>query len=99
MSSLSSIALSGLRAAQTGLQAHAHNIANGQTPGFTRQQAVASALPQGGVATQLQPVSAPGEDLAADTVGLVQARHAFGANLAVLKTSDRLLGTLLDLHA
>ena len=99
MSSVSSIALSGLRAAQSGLQAHAHNIANQQTPGFARLQSVQSTQAYSGVASRLQPASSVGEDLAADSVGLIVTRHAFTANLAVLKTGDRTLGTLLDLRA
>ena len=31
--------------------------------------------------------------------GLIVTRHAFTANLAVMKTGDRMLGTLLDLRA
>ena len=45
-SGLISIALSGLRAAQTGLATTGHNIANVNTPGFSRQQAIQTgALP------------------------------------------------------
>ena len=36
--SISAIALSGMNAAQTGLQVAAHNIANLNTAGFRRQQ-------------------------------------------------------------
>lgn len=51
MSSLTSIAQSGLQAAQTRLSAAAHNVANAQTPGFRRQTVTAQAVaPAGNVA-------------------------------------------------
>lgn len=99
MSSVFPIALSGLRAAQSGLHVHAHNIANQQTPGFTRQLPSPATQASGGVSVRLQSAEQPGADLAADSVGLIQSRHAFAANLAVLKAGDERLGRLLDLHA
>ena len=99
MSSVSSIALSGLQAAWSDLQARASNIANAQTPGFRRLLPAHAEVPQGGVDVGVQRAVAPGEDLIADSVGLIEARSAFAANLAVFKTGDRMLGTLLDLRA
>src|SRR5688500_4534182 len=49
MNSLSSIAQSGIGAAALRLDSAAHNIANGQTPGFRRQVVQQEALPEGGV--------------------------------------------------
>jgi flagellar hook-associated protein 1 FlgK len=40
MSSILSVGISGLNAAQAGLQTTSHNIANASTPGFSRQQIV-----------------------------------------------------------
>ncbi|TAF86451.1 MAG: hypothetical protein EAZ54_01605, partial [Curvibacter sp.] len=51
MNSISSIALSGLNAAQTSLNASAHNVANLATEGFKRQETVQSAQSGGGVTT------------------------------------------------
>jgi len=53
MASISSIALSGMNAAQTTLNSSAHNIANMNTSGFRRQEVVQSAQPGGGVSTKL----------------------------------------------
>jgi hypothetical protein len=40
-----------------------------------------------------------GVDLAAETVGLLQARRGYEANLPVLRTADEMIGTLLDVLA
>ena len=64
MSSASSIALSGLTAASTRLDAHAQNVANLQSDGYAPVDVTQEALPQGGtVATVSRP--SPGE-LASD---------------------------------
>lgn len=96
MSSTLSIALSGLQAAQTRLGTAGHNIANSATPGFRRQTADARAAPEGGVAVSITRASRAGHALEEDMVGLLQAKHAFMANLAVFKAQDRMLGSLLD---
>jgi flagellar hook-associated protein FlgK len=96
MNVLSSIALSGLQAAQTRMAGSAHNIANAMTPGFHRQLVAAQSVSGGGVATTLQRAPAAGDALAEDLVSLKLAQHLFTANLKVLRTQDRMLGTLLD---
>jgi flagellar hook-associated protein FlgK len=99
MNSLASIALSGLQAAQLRAGSAGHNIANAATPGFHRQQVAQQALPGGGVATQLERSAVEGGSLADDLVALKMSEHLYTANLQVLRTHDRLLGTLLDAHA
>ena len=96
MSSTSAIALSGMNAAQTSLQASAHNIANLGTAGFRRQRVDQAAAADGGVATSLAQEPAAGDSEVADVVGLLQAKNAFLANLAVFRTADRMTGALLD---
>ncbi len=54
MNSISSIALSGLNAAQTSLNASAHNVANLATEGFKRQETVQTAQSGGGVTTSVR---------------------------------------------
>lgn len=93
---LNSIALSGLRAAGTSLQVAGHNLANLPVKDFHRQQAVARSVPQGGVEVDVRVAERPGHAMEADVVGLMQARHAFAANLAVFRAGDRMTGTLLD---
>lgn len=38
-------------------------------------------------------------DLATETVEQIGAKHAFSANLSVIKTADEMTGTLLDMIA
>ncbi len=96
MASISSIALSGLNAAQTQLQASANNVANLATPGYRRQEVVQTPQSGGGVQTQTTRASAEGPALETDVVNQLQAKNSFLANLAVFKTSNRMAGALLD---
>ena len=96
MNSTSSIALSGMNAAQSQLGVAAHNIANQSTLGFKRQTVEVATRPQGGVTTQLAQTPKAGNALEKDVVGLMQAKHSFAANLAVFKTQDRMMGTMLN---
>jgi flagellar basal body rod protein FlgG len=96
MTSSSAIALSGMNAAQAGLQASAHNLANLGTSGSRRQRVDQSAAPGGGVTATVSPEATAGNSEVADVVGLLQAKNAFLANLAVFRAADRMTGTLLD---
>jgi flagellar hook-associated protein FlgK len=99
MTALTSTALSGLQAAQTRIQVAGHNLANLATGGYTRQQTVSREAPGGGVELSLSRAAAAGPDPAEDLVGLMQAEHAFKANLSVFRTHDRMMGALLDTRA
>lgn len=99
MTSLSAIALSGLSAAQTALQASSHNIANLGTANFQRQGVSTSTQSGGGTMASVFTEPEVGHNEAADMVGLLEARHAFAANLAVFKTGDQMMGTLLHMVA
>jgi len=99
MTSVSSIALSGLNAASLRLESSAHNIANLQTPEFRRQQVRQQAQPGGGVSAEPVRAERPGDALAEDIVAQMQASIDYRANLQVLKTQDALLGRLLDTRA
>ena len=99
MNSLSSIAFSGMQAAQAGLQASAHNVANLQTEGFHRQELVQNERAGGGVDTDLRRATQEGSALESDGVAQLQAKNAFLANLAVFRTANRLAGVLLDTRA
>ena len=94
--SVSAIALSGMNAAQTGLQVTAHNIANLNTEGFRRQQVLQSSVAPAGVSTTLTRSAQPGESMITDLVGLLQSKNAFLANLAVFRHQDDAIGSLLD---
>ena len=96
MASISSIALSGMRAAQTSLDASAHNVANLNTPGFRRQEVVQTEEKEGGVSTTITQSRVEGPALETDLVAQLQAKNAFLANLSVFKTSNQMAGALLD---
>jgi flagellar hook protein FlgE len=96
MASLTSIALSGLSAAQGALQVSANNIANSSTERFRREQLVQTSREGGGVDTKVVQAAEPGSALEADVVAQLQAKNAFLANLAVFKTSNQMTGALLD---
>ncbi len=96
MNSIFSIGLSGMQAAQTRLTVSGHNVANGGTDGFRRQQVLAESVPTGGVHVHISAATAPGGALAADLVDQRLAQHLFSANLRTVQTADRMLGSLLD---
>jgi flagellar hook protein FlgE len=96
MLSASAISLSGMNAAQTALDASAHNIANGATTGFRRQVVTQATAPNGGVTTALTQAPDAGNALDADVVDQLIAKNAFLANLAVFRTSRKMLGPLLN---
>ena len=99
MTSISSIALSGMAAAQTTLNSSAHNIANMNTSGFRRQEVVQTAQPGGGVSTTLTTATVEGSSLETDIVSQLQAKNAFLASLSVFKTSDKMAGAMLNMTA
>jgi flagellar hook protein FlgE len=100
MSSISSIAQSGLQAAQMRLDASAHNNSNLNTPGFRRLRAEqAEAAGPAGVNATLQRAPEAGTALEQDVVDRMSATYAFKANLQMLQTEDRMLGALLDVRA
>ena len=99
MSSIASIALSGLNAASSQLATAAHNIANAQTPGFRRQLVQQTAQPEGEVVVSIGRAADSGDALAEDVVAQMAATYAFKANVLSLKTQGRMLGSLLDLTA
>ncbi len=97
MISTPAIARSGMQAAQAQLQASGHNIANLGTPDFRRSQVQTSAAAGGGVQAMVSAAPAAGHAIETDVVGLLQAKNAFLANLAVFKTSEQMMGSLLDI--
>jgi flagellar basal-body rod protein FlgC len=92
------IPASGMSAARTLLDVHAHNIANVSTEGFAAQRAeLRSVDPQGGVAVSAVSPAAP--DLAADVAGLVLAEAMYGANARMLASLVETQRTLVDVRA
>jgi flagellar hook-associated protein FlgK len=100
MLSVSPIALSGIRAATMQMDASSHNIANLQTAHFKRQQvSQAAEAALGGVRATLSFSAAEGDALANDIVQQKAASYQYIANLRSIRTEDRMLGSLLDMHA
>lgn len=99
MTALSSIALSGMNAAQTRMGVAGHNIANALTPGFRPQQVQQSTQAGGGVAASVASAPRAGVSLAGELVGQMSAGYAFKANLRTLEVERAMLGTLLDIEA
>jgi flagellar hook protein FlgE len=96
MASVSSISLSGMQAAQTRLQASAHNIANAQTEGFHRQEVRQQEQAEGGTTASISRAAAAQSSLETDMVEQLEAKNSFLANLAVFRTGNKMLGALFD---
>lgn len=100
MASISSIAQSGLQAAQMRLDASAHNIANMNTPGYRRLRAEqAEVAGPAGVNATLQRAPQEGVALEQEVVDQMTATYAFKANLQTIQAEDRMLGALLKVRA
>ncbi len=99
MSTISSIAVSGVQAAATRMDASAHNIANAQTPGFQRQQVQLRSQETAGVVATVGKAQEVGADLAADLVDQKAASYQYRANLRTIQTDAQMLGSLLDVKA
>lgn len=98
MSTISSIAASGVQAATTRLNTAAHNIANADTPGFQRQ-VVHQSQETAGVVTTIGKSDEIGVDLAKEIVEQQAASYAYKANLRTIRTQEDLMGSLLDVKA
>jgi flagellar basal body rod protein FlgC len=99
LSSSVTSALSGMRSAQSQIDASGQNIANAATSGYRRQVAVPQTTPTGGVMTTTEQAIEAGESLADDIVQQKAASYAFQANLLTLRTARQMQGSLLDAFA
>lgn len=93
-----STALTGMSSADAKLDATANNIANLDTPGYTPTQPdLVSLSDNAGVAVAgYSPDSNGGPDLPTELVNLKQSATLYKANAQVVRASDQMLGTLLD---
>lgn len=100
MSSLATIASSGLQAADLRLRVSAHNVANMNTPGFAPQRvSEASAGPRSGVTAQVVQSDQRGVSLEQEAIEQMAAKLTFKANVFVLRTYQETTGTLLNVFA
>ncbi|MFZ6658246.1 flagellar basal body rod C-terminal domain-containing protein [Undibacterium sp. TJN19] len=105
VSALSS-GLSGLQAYSRALDSSGHNVANANTNGFVPQQVSFQEQPAGGVianiskaGSSLSASDASGTDLNSEVVQSIQYKAGFELSAKIVKTSDELLGTLIDIKA
>jgi flagellar basal-body rod protein FlgC len=114
MNSVSSIALSGMRAAELRLSVAANNIANVSTaapvdapadtasayqPLRVDQTSAAGGGTVAAVRAQLSGDASPGVDLASEAIDVATARYTFAANVGVMRSVAQLQKVLLDAFA
>ncbi len=99
MSSITSIASSGLQAAQMRLDASASNVANMNTPSYRARQVAQHAATEDGVDASVQRANTAGVSLEKEVVEQLAAKQAFLASVQTLRTGDAVLGALLDVRA
>lgn len=105
MLSLSSVAQSGMQAAQARLTASASNVANQTTPGYKAVEVQSQAQtgqtnqPAGGVVVSFSRAATEGVSLEKEAVQQIEAKSTYTANLQVMKTADQMLGSLLNAKA
>jgi flagellar basal body rod protein FlgG len=113
MNSLSSIALSGMSLASARVARSALNVANVNTDGFQAERQVAREQAGGGVTSTSQRTNAPATtyqrdgtlvvgsntDEITETVEQLGAVQMFKASLALLRTQDEMMRSLLDIKA
>jgi flagellar hook protein FlgE len=106
MTSISNIALSGIRAAETRFAVRAENIANANNAGYTALRAEQISTAIGPVVRvsktdkpRPQEPQQPDIDLAEELVDLIFIKYDFRASAKVLQTADQISGSLLDILA
>lgn len=95
---VTSIALSGLRASEKRIQVAADNIANVSTPNYKTAAVQQTSLAQGGVTSDVVKTEAP-VDIAEQLVNSNVASYDFKANLKVLQAQRDLSKHLFDIQA
>ncbi len=89
--------LSGIRAAQTGIDNTAHSIANVNTEPFTPRRMLQSETAPSG--TEVTGFKETTTDLARDMTDLTVYKNSYSANLKMVKVQNTMLGELLDIVA
>ena len=95
---VTSIATSGLRAAEIQVSNAAQNIASASAIGYQQQNVTQTEAPDGGVQSQVSG-SDQDVDTAQQLVSADIATYDFQANLMVLKTQQQMQKSLLDIQA
>lgn len=111
--STQSAAISGMSLQASRVGVSANNVANLQTEGFRASRVRAEERAGGGVRGRVEDADATARmafkdgsvktlsntDIAEESVERSDAANSFKANAAVVKSSDRMLGTLIDIFA
>ena len=104
---------SGPRAYARQTSVTAANISNVNTPGFNPSRSVTQPVPAGGVTSTVQTTAAQGPmtqdpslqatpevsnvDIGGEMVNLIQSKYGFSAQTSVIKASDEMMGSLMDI--
>ncbi|MCY0095960.1 flagellar basal body rod protein FlgC [Hoeflea ulvae] len=97
ISSVITTAFSGMAAQQQRLDGIASNIANADTPDYTRKRTDMVAAPGGGVkAVTREAAGGSGVDLATELVDMIGTKIAYEANVAVMETGMDMWDTLMS---
>lgn len=106
MSSVTSIAASGMLAAQQRLDVAARNIANAPRPTDEEAAAAFAALradqveaPGGGTAVKMSAAPTTQTDLASEAVQLTIASYTFAANASVMRAAAKMQKSVIDILA
>ena len=102
MGPITSIAKSGMNAAQYSLGISAHNIANSSTANFRPLEAVQQTQESGGVSVSVKqaPIAqVTGSTMTNDLVQQMVTSYVFKANTVTLQTEQKMMGTLLNIGA
>lgn len=91
------IAASGLNAAQAQLAVTANNIANMNTPGYSAERVDLAGGPGGGVVVEGVQSTGQPVDFAKELVSLDQTTLYYDANGMVIRASNQLYGSLLNI--
>ena len=110
-----SISASGLHAAQSSLQASAHNLANINTDGFKSRSVITESLPTGGVRSFVRRADTPGDpqldpltggmiegsnvNLVTEMVNLITSLASVRSNANAIRARDEMLGVIVDILA
>lgn len=91
------IALSGMKAASDQMTVIAENVANADTPGYTRRAVELHETPGGGVAVGKAFSTGQPVNVSSELVDMAQTQNAYKASAAVVDAVDSMMQDLLHI--